>query len=243
MSAVPKSGVPPRVPESQQSDPEDWLREAEGFNPSIPAPKHPSLRGAGLPVPVDPEGEMRRMEARLREQHEMELRRLKENADREFSLRLKLMEEGNQRKMDLMVEKMEEIAAASAVEAARKKNKKKKEQPRKISTDEFSGAALKREKASSKRVTVNGRITREKPRKEAAPTESSSVDDDEDEEDSDGSSEYQDTTAGGAPGAPDGSPGAPSATSATTISIKDDRSSEIKLFLQGVPQELEEFLR
>ena len=31
--------------------------------------------------------------------------------------------------------------------------------------------------------------------------------------------------------------------SATTISIKDDRTSEIKLFLQDVPQELEEFIR
>ena len=42
---------------------------------------------------------------------------------------------------------------------------------------------------------------------------------------------------------PEGCPGAPSVASATTISIKDDRTSEIKLFLQDVPQELEEFIR
>ena len=92
-TGAPKPRIPSSVPEAGKSDPEDWLRDIEDFDPKVPAPKHPNLRGGGLPVPVDPEGDVRRMEARLREQHEAELRRLKENVDREFSLRLKLMEE------------------------------------------------------------------------------------------------------------------------------------------------------
>ena len=49
---------------------------------------------------------MRRMEARLRDQHEAELRRLKENADQEFTRRLKLMEEENEQRMNLMMKKL-----------------------------------------------------------------------------------------------------------------------------------------
>ena len=67
---------------------------------------------------------MRRIEARLRDQHEAELRQLKDNADREFTRRLKLMEEENEQRMNLMMKKMEEAAAAAAALAAQQKKKK-----------------------------------------------------------------------------------------------------------------------
>ena len=83
-ASAPKARVPSSVPETGKSDPEDWLRDIEDFDPKVPAPKHPNLRGGGLPVPVDPQGDVRRMEARLRDQHEAELR-----GEEQYGLRLR----------------------------------------------------------------------------------------------------------------------------------------------------------
>ena len=44
-TSAPKPRIPSSVPEAGKSDPEDWLRDIEDFDPKVPAPKHPNLRG------------------------------------------------------------------------------------------------------------------------------------------------------------------------------------------------------